>query len=477
VTNVLFIVSECAPLVKTGGLADVAGALPKALADHGVHVRVLLPGYRTVLAQVQTSKVVAEHSDLFGGPAKILAVKIADLDLLILDAPHLYNRDGAIYGDATGSDWSDNPERFAALCKVGASIAADGIDGWRPDVVHGHDWQAGLTPEYMRGTNTTVPFVFTIHNIAFHGNAPAEKLATLGLDPSRFKSDSFEFWGQISALKAGLIGADRINTVSQTYAEELLTPDFGIGMDGVLRSRQADLSGIVNGIDLSEWNPETDRNIKPFKAPTGKAANKQALRKTFKLGASSGPLCVLVSRLTEQKGIDLLLDALPVLLDNGGQLALLGSGDPKLEVALAKAAENHKNLSVKIGYDEALSHQMMAGGDAILVPSRFEPCGLTQLYGLRYGTVPVVALTGGLADTVINASPAALARKVATGIQFFPINAQALSNAFVRLIDVFADKKMWRVLQRNGMKQPVGWKASSQAYKDIYDTLTEAKHS
>ena len=472
-TKALFIVSECAPLVKTGGLADVAGALPIALAECGVNARVMLPGYRAVMSQIGRPKVVKQYKNLFGGPAKLLACKHAGVDLLILDAPHLYDRDGAIYGDATGKDWPDNPERFAALCKVGAMIAADGVDGWSPDIVHGHDWQAGLTPEYMHNLGVDIPFVFTIHNIAFHGNADAAKLRALELDPSRLTADYFEFWGQISALKAGLIGAAKINTVSQTYAEELLTPDFGIGMDGVLRARQADLSGIVNGIDLDVWNPETDPNISPYKAAPGKAANKRALQKIFGLGKSNGPLCVLVSRLTEQKGIDLLLDALPALVDRGGQVAVLGSGDPKLEIALLEAANHHKSLSVKIGYDEALSHQMMAGGDVILVPSRFEPCGLTQLYGLRYGTLPLVALTGGLADTVINASPAALAQGVATGLQFFPINAQALANAFVRVADLYQDKKTWKVLQRNAMKQPVGWESSAVAYKAIYDSLIE----
>jgi starch synthase len=250
-----------------------------------------------------------------------------------------------------------------------------------------------------------------------------------------------------------------------------MTPEFGLGMDGILQARQSDMSGIVNGIDLDAWNPQTDPNIAKFKSPAGKSKNKTALQKTFGLGKADGPLCVLVSRLTEQKGIDLLLDALPALLDNGGQLALLGSGDPALEVALLKASAKHQNLSVKIGYDEKLSHQMMAGGDAILVPSRFEPCGLTQLYGLRYGTVPLVALTGGLADTVINASPAAMVRKVATGIQFFPINAHAFANAFNRLLTLYSDKDVWRSIQRNAMKQPVGWEAAAQTYKDLYESV------
>jgi len=473
-TKVLFVVSECAPLVKTGGLADVAGALPAALAAYGDEVRVLLPGYRTVLRQLGTTKVVKSYKDLFGGTAKLRACHHAGLDFLILDAPHLYDRDGGIYGDETGQDWGDNAQRFAALSFVGAAIAADGAADWVPEIVHGHDWQAGLTAEYMHASGCETPFVFTIHNIAFHGNTGREKLNVLGLDEQRFNAAHFEFWGQISALKSALAEADKITTVSQTYAQELLTPAFGIGMDGILRARKSDLVGIVNGIDVAAWNPHDDPNIKPYKTPAGKAANKKALQKKFGLGVSDGPLCVLVSRLTEQKGIDLLLSALPELLDNGGQLALLGSGDPELEVALLEAAATHENVSVKIGYDEALSHLMMAGGDAILVPSRFEPCGLTQLYGLRYGTLPLVALTGGLADTVINASPAALSRNVATGVQFFPIDAHAFGNAMARLCNLYSQPEVWKTMQHNAMKQVVDWKASAAEYHAIYKSLTKA---
>lgn len=472
-TNVLFVVSECAPLVKTGGLADVAGALPIALAAFDCDVRTVLPGYKPVLAQLGKTKVVETYADLFGGPAKLLQASVAGLALYVIDAPHLFDRDGGIYITAEGHDWDDNPQRFAALSKVAATIAKSGAGGWMPDIVHGHDWQAGLTPEYMHALDAKTPFVFTVHNIAFHGNTGPERIDALGLDHSRFNAEHYEFWGQVSALKSALMSADKITTVSQTYAEELLTPEFGLGMDGVLRHRQADLTGIVNGIDLDAWNPATDPEIKPYKSAAGKAANKKALQKTFDLSAADGPLCVFVSRLTDQKGIDFLLDALPALLDNGGQLAILGSGDPQLEVALLAAADGHPNMAVKIGYNEALSHQMMAGGDVILVPSRFEPCGLTQLYGLRYGTLPLVALTGGLADTVINASPAALASDVATGIQFFPVTAQALSNAFIRLGALYAQPKVWKSMQRNAMKQSVGWETSAGAYHAIYAALLE----
>lgn len=473
-TRVLSVASECVPLVKTGGLADVAGALPGALAALGDDVKTLLPGYRAVMNKVKKPRVVSKFENFFGGNARLLAAKVTNLDLLILDAPHLYDRDGSIYLGPDGNDWPDNPVRFAALSYAAAVVAEEGAGKWRPDIVHGHDWQAGFVPEYLQklqDKTTKTPFVFTIHNVAFHGNTSADRLASLRLSDWRFNADHFEFWGQISALKAGLTGADRINTVSETYAEELMTPQFGMGMEGVLRARASDLSGIVNGIDTDVWNPATDPEIKAFKTPKGKSPNKTALRKEFGLDKAPGPLCVLISRLTHQKGIDLILDALPALLHRGGQLALLGSGDTQLEVALLERAAQEPNLAVKIGYDEALSHRMMAGGDAVLVPSRFEPCGLTQLYGLRYGTVPLVALTGGLSDTVINASPAALTQGVATGVQFNPITADALANAFIRLSDLYAAAETWEKLQKNAMKQPVGWETSAAAYSALYESV------
>jgi starch synthase len=437
-------------------------------------VKTLLPGYPAVLKKVKKPKEVAAFNSFFGGKAKVVSAVVDGLDLLVLDAPHLFDRAGGLYIGEDGHDWPDNPERFAALSYAAAHVARNGVGKWKPQVVHGHDWQAGFVSEYLNELEAgSVPFVFTIHNIAFHGNTGADRLGSLGLSDWRFTADHFEFWGQISALKAGLMGADRITTVSKTYAEELMTPEFGMGMDGVLRARRADLTGIVNGIDTATWDPNSDPAIKPYKTAKGKGPNKTALRKEFGLSKSDGPLCVLISRLTHQKGIDLVLEALPTLLGRGGQLALLGSGDTALEVALLERAASEPNVAVKIGYDEALSHRMIAGGDAILVPSRFEPCGLTQLYGLRYGTIPLVALTGGLADTVINASPAALAQGVATGIQFRPITAESLSNAFNRLCDLYSDAKAWGTLQKNAMKQPVGWETSASEYSALYTELVK----
>ncbi|MBY5934853.1 glycogen synthase GlgA [Tateyamaria omphalii] len=470
--RVLSVASECAPLVKTGGLADVVGALPGALAPLGVEMRTLLPGYPAVMEALEGAETAAEFTGLFGGDARLLSGAAGGLDLFVLDAPHLYDRVAGIYLNDDGVDWPDNPERFAALCRVAADVAAGALGTWRPDLVHCHDWQAGLVPYYMKRDGVDVPSVLTVHNIAFQGLVQMDAAKDLGIAKADLTREGVEYWGQISALKAGLVWADRLTTVSPTYARELMTPEFGMGLDGVLQMRKADLYGILNGIDLDVWSPEVDDHIQTYKAPKGKAANKAALRAEFGLPEADGPLCVVVSRLTEQKGLDLLLDALPALLDRGGQLALLGSGDPALEGAFASHA--HPGVAVRIGYDEALSHRMMAGGDAILVPSRFEPCGLTQLYGLRYGTLPVVALTGGLADTVIPATPATMAKGVATGLQFHPVTADALSNALIQLCDLFAAPKLWSKMQRNAMAQPVGWAPSAAAYAALYDDLVKA---
>lgn len=469
--RVLSVASECAPLVKTGGLADVVGALPGALAEAGVEMRVLLPGYPAVTTALEDRRELHVFEDLFGGRAALLAGRAAGLELLVVDAPHLFDRPGTPYLDPQGRDWPDNPERFAALCWAGAHVGARGADGWHPQVLHGHDWQAGLITEYLpRMGGGEVRTVLTIHNIAFTGATDPSRMHALRLDPWRFHSEAFEFWGGISALKAGLMGADALTTVSPSYAEELMTPEFGMGLEGVMRHRRGVLTGILNGIDDRTWDPASDPDIVRFADPAGKAAATQALRDELGLPQARGPLCVIVSRMTHQKGLDLVLETLPALLEAGGQLAVLGSGDPGLEHAFRQAGTD-PNVSVRIGYDEAFSHRLIAGGDAILVPSRFEPCGLTQMYGLRYGTIPVVALTGGLADTVINASPAALARGVATGLQFAPVTAAALRSALVRLSELFADRDVWTAMQANAMAQPVGWAQSARAYADLYARL------
>lgn len=473
--RVLSIASECAPLVKTGGLADVAGALPAALAAEGVWMRTLLPGYPAVTAALQDGAEVAAFHDLFGAPARVLAGQAAGLDLLVIDAPHLFARSGNPYLGPDGRDWPDNPERFAALSWIGAHLGVHGAQGWQPQVLHGHDWQAGFVTEYLRQMGGGPATMLTIHNIAFTGATDAGRMHSLRLDPGRYTIDGYEFYGGISALKAGLMGADALTTVSPTYAEELMTPEFGMGLDGVMRYRRESLTGILNGIDTDAWNPATDPAIQPYGDPAGKAPNKAALRAEMGLPDADGPLCVIVSRMTHQKGLDLVLAALPVLLDHGGQLAVLGSGDPALEYAFRQAAGQNPHVAVRIGYDEGLSHRLIAGADAILVPSRFEPCGLTQMYGLRYGAVPVVGLTGGLADTVINASPAALARGVATGLQFSPVTADALQGALTRLCQLYRDRDSWSRIQDNAMAHPVGWDQSARAYAALYARLTAGR--
>ncbi|PRX38020.1 starch synthase [Meinhardsimonia xiamenensis] len=474
--RVLSVASECAPLVKTGGLADVVGALPPALAGQGWEMRVLIPAYRGLLDRLEVRSEVMALGDLFGGPARLVAGRAGALEVLALDAPHLYDRDGGPYAGPDGRDWPDNPERFAALARAAARVAAEGLeDGWKPDILHAHDWQAGLAPAYLRYEGLGVPSVMTIHNIAFQGIAPAGKLAALGLPGWAFTPDQLEYFGNISLLKAGLVTADAITTVSPRYAEELMRPEFGMGLEGVLAARAADFTGILNGIDTGIWNPGTDALIPrryTSRSLARKAENRAALIERFGLGEVPGPLAVVVSRLTGQKGIDLLPEVIGDFVAVGGGLALLGSGDQALEAAMHAMAEAHPGrVGVKIGYDEVLSHLMFAGGDAVLVPSRFEPCGLTQMYGLAYGTPPLVAATGGLADTVINANPAALATAAATGITFHPVDALALAQALRRLCRLHAEPQTWRRLQLNGMKQPLGWEASAAEYARLYARL------
>ena len=475
--KVLFVASECVPFVKTGGLADVVGALPAALADQDVEVRVLLPGYPPVKAALPKAKVLRQFPRSFGGRGQLIAGEAAGLSLLALDAPHLYDRPGNPYLGPNGKDWPDNHLRYGALCRVAARIAVDGCNGWQPDVVHLHDWQAGLTAAYMKlGRGKAPPSVITIHNIAFQGLFPRQTMETLGLPAKGFHHEGFEFFGKVGFLKAGLFYADRITTVSPTYARELMSAEFGMGLEGVIAARRSEVSGILNGIDLEIWNPETDPKIEKGYSLRGlarKAANRKALAERFGLDPSAaGPLFCVVSRLTRQKGLDLLLEALPRLLGSGARLAVLGSGDADLEKVYAAAARDHPGqIGVEIGYDEPLSHLMQAGADSILVPSRFEPCGLTQLYGLRYGTLPLVARTGGLADTVIDANEAALQAGVATGFQFAPIATGPLADAIDRCCDAFADKKLWTAMIRRAMKHPVGWEASAAAYAGIYRAL------
>ena len=471
--NLLFVASECAPFVKTGGLADVIGAVPKSLAATGVHVRVLIPAYPALADLAAAGQVAMSFDDLFGGPARVIAVQAEGLDMLLLDAPHLYDRAGNIYLGPDGKDWHDNDLRFAALSFAAAQIGLNGLGDWMPEVNNSHDWQAGLVPAYLRQDGRPAPpVVMTIHNIAFQGVFDAKRLSPLRLNSELFTTDGIEYFGKISFLKAGLALSQKITTVSPSYAAELLTPDFGMGLDGLLRERQMDLHGILNGIDLDVWDPETDASLIATYSATklaGKAKNRAELEARFGLTKSDGPLFCVVSRLTSQKGLDMLLDCLPDLVAQGGRLALLGTGDPQLERAFVDASNRYRgSVGTIIGYDETLSHLIQAGSDAILIPSRFEPCGLTQLYGLRYGTLPVVARTGGLADTVIDANDAALLADCATGIQFAPINSIMFGHAISRTCALFDKPKVWTAMMRRAMRHPVGWDLSAATYLDVY---------
>jgi starch synthase len=476
--NLLFVASECAPFIKTGGLADVIGAVPKALGASDARVKVLIPAYPALSALVAAGEVVMTLDNLFGGPARVVNVQAEGLDMLLLEAGHLFDRPGNIYLGPNGQDWPDNDLRFGALSYAGAQIAQTGIGGWVPDVVNSHDWQAGLVPVYLhQGGKKTPPVVMTIHNIAFQGLFDASRMTKLGLQADLFTPGGVEYFGKIGFLKAGLALSDKITTVSPTYAAELLTPEFGMGLDGLLRERQGDLSGILNGIDLDVWNPEDDADlIATYSARglKGKAANRPEVEARFGLTASDGPLFCVISRLTSQKGLDMLLECLPGLVDQGARLALLGSGDPGLERAFTEASKRYAgSVGAIIGYDERLSHLLQGGSDAILIPSRFEPCGLTQLYGLRYGTLPVVARTGGLADTVIDANEAALLANCATGFQFAPGNSTMLGHAITRACTLYRKPKIWAAMMRRAMRHPVGWDLSAAAYLDVYRAAQE----
>jgi starch synthase len=475
--KVLSVASEVFPLVKTGGLADVAGALPLALAPSGISMRTIVPGYPVVLAKIGTTRQVAELPDLLGRPARLLFAEHAGLELYVIDCAELYDREGGPYVDTEGKDYIDNWQRFAALARAAVDLA-NGLDpDWAPDLLHGHDWQAGLVPLYLKysevGPHT--PSVLTIHNIAFQGQFSAQIFPALGLPPAAFAVDGVEYYGDVGYLKGGLRTAWAITTVSPTYAEEILEPQFGMGLEGLIGERVHDLIGIVNGIDDAVWNPATDSQIAATydaKRLAARAANREALEKRFGLAATDGPIFCVVSRLTWQKGIDLVIDAADEIVRHGGKLAVLGSGDPVLEAGMRAAAERHPGrVAIVFGYDEPLSHLMQAGADAILIPSRFEPCGLTQLYGLRYGCVPVVGRTGGLADTIIDANGAALAAGAATGIQFSPIDRHGFGQALRRAFRLFEDKAAWRRIQKTAMSADVSWQTGAGQYASLYKTL------
>jgi starch synthase len=475
--KVLAVAPECYPLIKTGGLADVVGALPGAVAPLGCDMRVLLPLYPAVTENVGKCKAIHAYDDLFGGQAMIIASETHGLNVFLLEALHLFDRPGNPYLGPDGKEWPDNHLRFAALSRVACDFGLGLVADWKPDVVHAHDWQAGLASAYLALSGAARPkTVTTIHNLAFQGLFPSRHLAALGLPAEAFAPDGLEYFGQIGFLKAGLVYSDAVTTVSPTYAMEIRTPALGMGLDGLLNARAEPVIGILNGIDLDIWNPAEDEAIETAYSARSlkkKAKNKIVLQQRFGLEERKDALlaCV-ISRLTDQKGIDLIFEALPDFIEKGGQLALLGSGDAALEkLATASAAAFPGQVGAIIGYDEALSHRVQAGADMILIPSRFEPCGLTQLIGLRYGTLPLVARTGGLADTVIDANEAAVRAGAATGFQFAPTTAEALHFALERALQLYRQPDAWKAMQKHAMAQDVGWAASARRYMTLYESL------
>jgi len=465
--RVLHVTPECAPMTKTGGLGDVSEALPAALRAHGVDAMTLLPGYPAVLDGVGKKTPVSKLK-LLGFECLLLQ---AD-PFIVLDCPPLYRRDGGPYHTPEGRDWDDNALRFGVLSRGAALLGgASSPLEWRPAVVHCHDWPSGLTPVYLRDEPEHAASVMTIHNLAFQGNHDAQLLGRLELPPSAFTIDGVEFYGRLSFLKGGIATADAVTTVSPTYAREIQTADFGHGMDGLLRHRREVLSGILNGIDTAVWDPAGDALIaQRYDADTleSKAANKAALQRRLGLEARAGvPIVGAVSRLTYQKGVDLLAAAADALVALPAQLAVIGKGEGELERALAAAAARHPGqVAVRIAFDEPLAHAVEAGADLFVMPSRFEPCGLNQMYSQRYGTPPVARATGGLADTVQDG---------VSGFLFERPESEALLEALRRALAAYAEPPRWRKLQRAGMERDFSWSAAARRYADLYLKLARLR--
>jgi starch synthase len=482
--KVLFVASEAHPLAKTGGLGDVAGSLPGALRALGNDVRLLLPAYPGAKRALRSLRAIAQINVAFAQtPATLLEGTLpgSDVILWLVDHPPAFDREGHPYVDASGRPWPDNAQRFGLLCAVAAALSGMQTEiNWRPDVVHCHDWQTGLVPALLATRDSRPATVFTIHNLAYQGLFPAETFATLALAPTLWSMHALEFYGQLSFIKGGLVYADRLTTVSPTYAREIQTPEFGYGLEDLLRQRADRLSGILNGIDTDVWNPAADPHlVQPYSARSldRKAVNKRALQEQLGLSRETRtPLIGMIGRFVEQKGFDLALSVWPELAEQRVQLALLGSGESGLVEAWRRMERRYPDqVAVRIGYDEALPHRIEAAADMFLMPSRFEPCGLNQMYSLRYGTVPIVRRVGGLADTVVDASPQALADNSATGVVFDEATPGAVAQAMRRALALYHDEKVWRALALNGMRQDFSWRQSAREYAALYDRIAPTR--
>lgn len=474
--SVLFVTSEAYPLVKTGGLADVAGALPVALARLGTDVRLMMPAYPEALDQVLAKRIGRDMGDPFGiGRVRLIEAQMPDsgLPVYLVDCPVLYDRDGGPYQRRAGEEWPDNHARFALLSQIAARVAnpLEGGD-WNPQLLHLNDWQTGLVPAYLHFYNIAgVKTVYTIHNLRYQGLFDRAILPVIALPPQAFAVDGIEFHGAVSFMKAGLYYSDLITTVSRTYAREIQTAEYGYGIEGLLQQRADSLYGIVNGIDYDIWNPRDDGLIdRNYDASSldDKHYNKTLLQREMGLPVDpTAPLLGFVGRLTEQKGIDLIVHNLQHMLALGAQVVLLGTGEPNYEYLLRSAAQRDPRIAVRITYNERLAHRLIAGSDMFLMPSRFEPCGLTQMYALRYGTLPIVRRTGGLADTVVDASDP----NDGDGFVFDGATADHLLEAVERAAITYRRRDRWRAMQVNAMRKDFSWERSAREYIGLYERL------
>jgi starch synthase len=477
--RVLYAASEAAPLIKTGGLADVSGALPAALRKIGIDCRVLIPGYPVVMYQLQATRQVARFDQFLDATGKPLAARLlessmpgSDTPLYVLDAPHFFARNGGPYQDSEGLDYPDNALRFALLSKVAALLAsAESPIEWQPDILHCNDWQTGLAPAYLRLSGSQTPCLITVHNLAYQGIFPPEVATELHLPAHAFSIEGVEYYGNLSFLKAGLFYANHITTVSPSYALEIQQPHLGMGMQGLLGSRSHQLSGILNGIDTQEWDPSADPRL-PCKytaralggASQGKKLCKLKLQEELGLEArTDAPLFGMIARLAHQKGLDLVLAVADGIIDKGGQIALLGTGDKSIETAVKALVARHSGkVAAFIGYDEGLSHRIEAGADIFMMPSLFEPCGLNQMYSLRYGAVPIVHATGGLRDTVEDG---------VTGFVFYQPTPHEFWLAIERAFDLYSQKSAWKKMMQTGMNRDFSWQKSALTYQALYESV------
>ena len=475
--KILYISSEAFPLVKTGGLGDVAGSLPPALLKLQQDIRILLPAYQTVLDNLATKKVIAQSS-YNNIKVSILETRLpgSKVKVWLVDCPMLFDRPGGPYTDQHNQPWSDNALRFAVFCYAAVDVALNKLTlNWRPTIVHCNDWQSGLVPALLSLYKKPPATIFTIHNLAYQGNFDYQTFVDLKLPPELWHIDGLEFYNQLSFIKGGIAFADKVTTVSPNYAQEIMQPEFGYGLDGLVKHRSDDVSGILNGIDEKYWNPGADNHLVQKynkRSLSNKQLNKLALQKEFNLPVSETiPMIGMVSRIVEQKGFELILQSLPELLEQPVQVVILGTGDSHYEIELLNWHNNYPDkIVVTIGYSEVLAHQIEAASDLYLMPSTFEPCGLNQLYSLQYGTLPIVTPVGGLADTVVHASEEAITQKTANGFVLEAATKQSLINTVHYAVQLFLQKEIWKQLQLNAMTADHSWQASAVKYLELYKT-------